>query len=187
MLALLLFACVDPVDKVDSAAPTLCADSLPRGSVEVVATGFEVEGTTGTEGLTFSPEGRLFVGGSALGGGGFVAEVFADGTWSILANVPGSVGLAWWRDRILVATGDTGDGEGGLVTVHPDTGVVEVVVTGIDRANFPAPTPWGTILVSNPAGETVWEVTEGAAGHDWIGIRFTVQEPGCSRMDITRL
>ena len=47
------------------------------------------------------------------------------------------------------------------MTVHPDTGVVEPGVTGIDRANFPAPTPWGTILVSNPAGETVWEVTEG--------------------------
>ena len=163
MVALLLLACSSTPAVVDTGLqPSVCpSGSLEPGVVEVLATGFDVDGTVGTEGLVFSPDGRLFVGGSGIGGGGYVAEIFLDGTWTRLVDVPQSIGLAWHDERVLVATGDVGTGEGGLVSVDPDTLEVEEVATGIPDANFPAPTPWGTILVSVPSGETVWEVADG--------------------------
>lgn len=137
-------------------------DTLAVGEVQVLATGFDVDGTEGTEGLAFSPDGRLFVGGSGVKGDGYVAEIQRDGAWSVVADVPGSVGLAWQGDRMLVAVSDAGDGTGGLVAVDPDSGEVEVRASGISGSNFPAVTPWGTVLVSSPSGGTLWEVRDGA-------------------------
>ncbi len=133
------------------------------------ATGLEHEGTTGTEGLVFSPSGRLFVGGAAYLGGGFVAEVELDGSFEVLAPMVGSVGLAWWHDRVVVAVGEGGidDDEGGIVLVEPDSGESEVLAAGIPGANVPVVTPWDTLLVSAPSGSTIWEVTAEGAGSPW--------------------
>ena len=163
MLWMWLLAC-GGADKTpaDTAPAGRCpADTLAAGTVEVFATGFETDGRAGTEGLTFGPDGRLYVGGSSVGAGGFVAEVQPDGTWARLADVDVAVGLAWHRDRLLVATGDVGDGTGGLVAVDPDAGTTAVVASGIDGANFPVVTPWGSVLVSSPGNWTIHEVTDG--------------------------
>jgi len=143
-----------------------CHDDIAPGEVQVLASGFVVDGTTGTEGLAFSPDGRLFVGGSGVSGGGYVAEIQLDGSWDSVADVPRSVGLVWHEGQLLVATGDVGNGEGGLVGVDVDAGTVRVVASGIDGANFPAVSPWGTVLVSGPGGTTIWEA-DGAEVSVW--------------------
>lgn len=132
------------------------ADTLDPGQVEVLAAGFERDGTAGTEGVAFSPDGRLFVGGSAVGGGGFVAEVWPDGSWAELAAVPGSVGLAWWEGGLVVASGD---GDGSVVAVDVDSGGTTTVAGGIPSANFPAGTPWGSLLVATHTANAIYEVT----------------------------
>ena len=155
----------DPARADDSATPVVCDGSFRAPTV--LATGFEVDGITGTEGLAFSPDGRLFVGGSGVTGGGYVAEVFPSGDWEMVASVPSSVGMVWHEGELLVATGDVGDGTGGLVGVDVDSGGVRVVASGIPSANFPAVTPWGTVLVSSPSGTTLWEV-DGNEVREWV-------------------
>lgn len=65
--------------------PGACPDSVP-GEVHLLAEGFG-----GTEGIAFSPQGRLFA-----GDGDVLTEVQPDGTWAVEADVPGIIGLAWW-------------------------------------------------------------------------------------------
>ena len=76
MVALLLLACSSTPAVVDTGLqPSVCpSGSLEPGVVEVLATGFDVDGTVGTEGLVFSPDGRLFVGGSGIGGGSLIRQ-----------------------------------------------------------------------------------------------------------------
>lgn len=152
----LLVGCPSPGDDDDSAEPTpqdACAGSLAAGDVRVVATGF----TGGTEGVTFSPDGRLFV-----SSGDTVEEVFSDGRHEVIADVPATVGLAWWGDELIVASGDSGEGldTGGVYAVDVDSGDVRLLAGGIPGANFPAVTPWETLLVSTPSGpEEIVEVS----------------------------
>ncbi|HHO52752.1 MAG TPA: hypothetical protein ENK18_18220 [Deltaproteobacteria bacterium] len=141
-------------------------DTLEPGEVQIFATGFDADtvGAVGTEGLTAGPGGRLFVGGSGVLGGGYVAELYPDGTWSSIVDLPGSVGLAWWRDRLMVATSDTGDGSAGVVAVDPDAGTSALLVAGLQGANFLAVTPWDTLLVSSPDEDVLWQISDEAAG-----------------------
>lgn len=172
----MLWACGTTVD-TEPTDTDVCVDSLAPGEVEVFASGFEVDGVSGTEGIAFSPDGRLFVGGSGIQGGGFVAEIQPDGSWEILADVPGSVGLAWYQDQLVVAAGDVGD-EGGVVAVSDD-GTTTVLASGIVGANFPVVTPWDTLLVSAPGQDTIVEV-DGDVVTPWLtdvpspnGLAFT--------------
>ncbi len=154
--ALSLAACPSgepPADDDDSTEVDVCADSLAPGTVQVFATGL----TGGTEGIAFSPSGRLFV-----SRGDVVEEVFPDGQHEEIAQIPAEVGLAWWNGELLVASGDSGepDGLGGVYAVDVDSGAVRLLAGGISGANFPAVTPWGTLLVSTPSGdEEIVEVT----------------------------
>lgn len=153
----LLVGCASPGDDDDSAEPPpqdACAASLAQGDVRVVATGF----VGGTEGVTFSPDGRLFV-----SSGDTVEEVFSDGRHEVIADVPATVGLAWWGDELIVASGDSGEGldTGGVYAVDVDSGDVRLLAGGIPGANFPAVTPWETLLVSTPSGpEEIVEVSD---------------------------
>lgn len=160
-MLLLLLACKGPAPDDTASA---CPGSPAAGTVEVLATGFEVDGVVGTEGVAFSPDGRLFVGGSAAGGAGFVAEVQPDGSWAVLADVPGSVGLAWWQDQLVVASGA---GEGGVVGVDVDSGATTWLATGVPSANFPLPTPWGSLLVATHTVDRIYEVSAAGAVSIW--------------------
>jgi DNA-binding beta-propeller fold protein YncE len=149
LLALLLVGCPssDSGDDDDAPTPALCADSVP-GEVAVIATGFvDSEGTVGTEGIAFSPEGRMFVGARDV-----IAEVFPDGSWQQIAAVPGSIGFAWWGEHLLVAASDSGLGNDldGVHLVDVDSGEVTLLGEGLSGANFITVTPWGTLLVSDP-------------------------------------
>ena len=163
-----LFSCAGS-DTADS-GEQCPADSLEAGQVVVFATGLEHDGTTGTEGLVFSPDGRLFVGGAAYLGGGFVAEVQTDGSHQILAPMTATVGLEWWHDQLVVAVGQDGAAgpTGGLMWVDPDSGAATVLADDVPSANFPVATPWDTLLVSSPSGETVWQVDASGGTSLWL-------------------
>jgi hypothetical protein len=167
----LLLACTGP-SNTDSGPVSACPDdSLAPGEVQVLATGFEHGDTVGTEGVVFSPDGRLFVGGSAALGSGFIAEVFTDGSWTMLTPLAATVGLAWWNGRIVAATsggGAAGD-SGGIVLVDPDSGETEILTSEVPGSNFPVLTPWDTLLVSSPGGTDIWEVTADGTTTHWLG------------------
>lgn len=129
------------------------AGSCPASPLAVGATEVVVSGLTGTEGLTFSPDGRLFV-----ASGDVVLEVFANGTTRKLADVPTTVGTAWWNGALYVASGDDGTHapgnfcdatrKGALYKVTPE-GAVTRFATGIRAPNFLAVAPWGELLVAD--------------------------------------
>lgn len=156
--ALLLLGCpAEPPSEDPTPAPDPCADA-DVGATEVLATGF-----AGTEGLTFSPDGRLFVGDA-----GVIAEIFPDGTWAQIATVPASIGLTWRGDRLLVASSDDGAGGplDGVWSVDVDAGTAEVIATPTG-ANFITVTPWGTLLLTDPNVDAVLEL-DGATESTWI-------------------
>jgi len=136
-----------------------CSDSL-RGSSELLADGFQ-----GTEGITFSPDGRMFAGDRDV-----LTEVRPDGSWSVVADVPGVIGLTWWRDRVVAATSDSGDGDDldGVFFVAPDTGDVERIGPGLEGANFVTVTPWDTLIVSDPDVDRLFELTAEGDVSVWL-------------------
>lgn len=155
LLAGILAGC--PSDDPDPAPTDPCADSAPPGSVRVVATGF----FGGTEGIAFSPDGRLFV-----SRGDVVEEVFPDGSHEEFASIPAEVGLTFWGGELIVASGDDGlpGDDGGVYAVDISDGAVRLLAGGIPGANFPVVTPWDTLLVSTPVGAE--EIVEVSAGGD---------------------
>lgn len=166
---LLLAACGGEAPDRDGTPAACPDDSLAPGEVRVLASGFEVDGNEGTEGVSFSSDGRLFVGGTGVSGGGFVAEVQPDGSWEPVADVPTSVGLAWINGQLWVSVTDVGDGTAGMVAVDVDSGTTSVAIRGMAGSNFPAVTPWNTLLISSPGGSTVWEV-DGLAVSEWATV-----------------
>ena len=163
VLAALLAACpsVTPDDPSPTPTPDPCAESPAAGTVSVLATDF----VGGTEGITFSPDGRLFVSNDDR-----IEELQPDGTRSLLAEVPQSVGLTFWEGALVVASFDAGLGAvtGGVYRVDIDSGAVSLLTGGIEAANFPAVTPWGTLLVADDTGtEEIVEVTRDGARSTW--------------------
>ena len=70
----------------------------------------------------------------------------------------------------MVAGRENGaDGGGGVTAVDLD-GSVSAFASGIDDANFPAPTPWGTLLVSSLSGDAIYEVTAAGVVSRWTDI-----------------
>lgn len=142
----------------DSAAPVgnLCGDDPAPGTLRVLAD----LGTT-SEGVAFSPDGRLFV-GTPEG----VVEVQPDGAVRPAGAVPSPVGLAPYDGGVIVASGDDGMGSGGIYYVdgsnEPDLWSV-----GLERPNFITATPWGTHLVSSPLGPGIVEVGAGGVWQLW--------------------
>jgi sugar lactone lactonase YvrE len=157
--------------------PQPCEDSEP-GMVHVFADGFE-----GTEGITFSPDGRLFVSDQ-----GAIHEVFPDGSWEQVTEVPAAIGLAWWGDDLIVAAGDSGLGNGldGVFRVDPDAGSAALIGEGLAGANFVTVTPWGSLLVSDHDVEHLQQIQGGGAvAEPWVsgipspnGMAFTESGDG---------
>lgn len=173
--ALFVFACSQ-----ESAEPS-CPPGVP-GTVTPFA---EIQGS---EGIAISPSGRMFV-----SSGSRIVEVLATGEVQDFAVVPKAVGLAWWRDALYVAAGDDGSGSTGAFCAPGRRGAVwKVTEAGeasvfarVTEPNFLAPTPWGTLLVSNdcltnsnivevtPAGEvSVWNTDVPSAN----GLVFNLDE-----------
>lgn len=141
---------------VPAASPTPTPTVCPQdrvGETTVLADGFE-----STEGVAFSPDGRLFV-----SAGDVVAEIQPDGSWQEVAPVPAGIGLAWWHDRLLVASSDAGADAAldAVWSVDVDAGTAEVL-TALTGANFITVTPWDTLLVTDPGASGVLEVGDAA-------------------------
>lgn len=162
LLLLSLAACVPPGpgEEPPSPAPTPapCEDSQV-GATHVLASGFQ-----GSEGLTFSDDGRLFVGDREV-----IAEVQPDGSWTQIATVPSSIGQAWWGDRLMVASSDSGLGDGadGVYSVDVDTGDVELFAA-IEGANFLTVSPWGTLIVTDPGLDAIVELDADGLVSPWL-------------------
>lgn len=165
VLVLVLAACASPPEPPEETGPTCADDTPPVGAVSVFATGLQRDGFEGTEGIAFSPDGRLFVSGGGLDA---VAEITPDGEWSHVVDVPASIGATWWGDRLIVATDDAGDGTSGVVAVDPDARTAEPLARGMVGANFVTVTPWDTLLVSAPSADTVLEVTAAGDVEPWV-------------------
>lgn len=126
----------------------------------------------GSEGIAFSPSGRLFV-----SSGDRVLEISRDGTVTEFASVPKTLGLAWWGDALYVAAGDDGSGsEGSFCSATRKGAVWKITESGeasvfasVPEPNFLAPTPWGTLLVSNDctANRNIYEVTRAGEVSVW--------------------
>ena len=131
------------------------------GSVAVEATGF-----SSTEGLTFAPDGRLFV-----SAGDFIAEIAEDGTWSSTIDLADLVGLAWLGDDLIVASSNAGNGgaNGGVFAIPDGTGTPRLITDAIESPNFIVTTPWDTLLVADAGDTRVFEVdpTSGTTT-DWL-------------------
>ncbi len=151
----------DPVPDPDPTPAEPCAGSMDEGAVRVFATGL----LGGTEGIAFSPDGRMFVSrGDAL------EEVSPDGSHAVISDVPGQVGLTFWNGELIIASSDdgTGGGLGGVYAVDVDTGSSRLLAGGIDSANFPVVSPWDTLLVATPgAAEGIYEVSDAGEVSLW--------------------
>jgi len=160
-LLLFLVGCgSSPAEDTDE-KPAVCGDA---GEVTVVADGLD-----GTEGIAFSPDGRLFVSEDTR-----VIEVFDDGSTAEIAAFPHAIGLAWWGEALMVASFDTGEGVGGVFSLDVDTGVSSIFATDIDQANFLTVTPWDTLLVSDDFDVRIFEVSSEGDVSVWLD---NVQSP----------
>ena len=158
----LLAACtgmsVEPPSDTDvdeGACPELPAAPRP------LATGI----TKGTEGITISPDGQLYVGSEDE-----VLRIARDGTTTSIASTPGVIGIAWWRDAVWATSGqdDTGEDDPALVEIAADGTTTRHPVPDIGSPNFLTPTPWGTLLVSDPFGTRIYEYTVDGTLTVWL-------------------
>ncbi len=161
-LVLLLTAfvgCVAPEPEPEPEPEPSCPDSVP-GAVHLFADGF-----AGTEGITFSDDGRLFAGDGTV-----LVELQPDGAWDVIADVPGIIGLAYWDGRVIAATSDSGDADGrdGVFSIDPDTGEVTRIGPGLEGANFVTVTPWDTLIVSDPNVDKLFELTADGTVTTWL-------------------
>jgi sugar lactone lactonase YvrE len=152
---LILTACGKAEDTAPPPAEP-CGELAP-GEVVALATGFAK-----TEGIAFSPDGRLFA-----SAGDVIAEISPDGSWQVVADLRGGVGLAWRGDR-LMAAGYPED-VGSVVSIDVDSGEVTALSQTIDSPNFLAVSPWGTLLVAD-ADAAIWEVQPDGATASWLAL-----------------
>lgn len=161
-LALIATACAAAPDEPQ------CPDAHAAGEWSVFSAGLGP-----TEGIAFSDDGRLFV-----SAGERIIEVFPNGTHREFAEVTRTVGLAWWKDALYVASADDGSGvyssfcapgnRGAVWRVSRD-GEVTRFATGILAPNFLAVTPWDTLLVSDdcPSNTRIYEVNAAGETRVW--------------------
>lgn len=139
-------------------------DNLPActapGVVTQLADGF----TGGTEGLTITEDGTLYVVNNDQ-----LLQVDADGTKTPVAETPGGVGAAWWGGAIWVASWKDSEGNnaGSLLEITPDGMVTRHATPDIAKPNFLTPTPWGTLLVSDDFDTKIFEVDASAMVSTW--------------------
>ena len=143
-LLFLLHACGDASDDTGPGGDPgpSCWTDLAPGETAVVAGGF----TEGTEGLAFV-DGRLFVTTPTQ-----VVEIQPDGISAPLVTVGAALGLAPVEGGLLLADPGEfsfgGDEDGRIWRVGLD-GQVDLVSEGWSNPNFLAPTPWGSVLMSD--------------------------------------
>ena len=128
-------------------APTPAADTgaLPAiGDVEPFA---EI---TATEGIAFSPDGRVLY----VGSGGAIHRVQPDGTSSKWVDVAGVLGIAVRSDGSLIVCGKEGTA-GVLFRVALD-GSKSVLATGFKQPNFVAIAADGSLVFSDSADNKVF-------------------------------
>ncbi len=142
---------LDSSDSGSTSAADECWTDLMPGQTEVLYEGF----ADGSEGLTFGPDGVLYVTTDGL-----VWQITADGVATEFAMVPDALGLAARADGsfVVASIGQLGAADGAVYTVDAD-GVATELATGIDSPNFVALTPGGIALISDDFDTRVFAVT----------------------------
>ncbi len=112
-----------------------------------------------TEGIAFSPDGRLFF--TSLSGG--LYELYPDGSIKNLVAVAHAVGLAYRDGEILMAMKNEQDqGQIGVYNLANQSFTTIDILT--PRPNFLVATPWDTILISDDIdADIIWEYSPQAA------------------------
>ena len=88
--------------------------------------------------------------------------------WTAVATVTNAIGLAWWRDGVVFASGDAGLGTDGDGVFRLDVDTLAVTLIGeIEGANFLTVTPWDTLLITDPFLDQVLEMADAGATSLW--------------------
>ncbi|MCB9663005.1 MAG: SMP-30/gluconolactonase/LRE family protein [Alphaproteobacteria bacterium] len=139
----------------DTDTDTLDVQCPAPGAPEVVVDGL----VGGSEGVAVAPDGAAFVVAADR-----LVEITPEGGVTDVAPVRGGVGAVWWRDAVWVATGKDASGADApaLVEVSRAGEVTRHPLQTLGRPNFLAPTPWGTLLVSDDFDTRIAEWRDGA-------------------------
>lgn len=155
VLALALAACGNSTVDVPVNAPTstptttpvaACVSRAAPGTVSVFA-----PHVGNSEGIAFL-NGKLYI-----AGGDGIRALGADGTATMLATVPETVGMVAWNGALYAASGSDGTVAGsfcaptnhGVVWKVTTDGDSSVLARGFISPNFLVVTPWNTLLVAD--------------------------------------
>lgn len=163
--ALLAAAFIGCGDSDGGSSTRTCASNETPGTVSVFA-----PAVGASEGIAFLA-GELYIAGSPG-----VRRIAADGTATMIAEVPGSVGMAAWQGALYVAGQDEGGtpafcaptNHGVIWRVTAD-GQKSVFASGFISPNFIVATPWNTLLVSDDCinNRNIYEVDEQGSVTVW--------------------
>lgn len=165
LFILVLAGCGD--EHAWSGAPQpACLSNAAPGTVSVFA-----PNVGPSEGIAFL-NGRLYI-----AGGDGVRVVGADGSATMLAPVPDTVGMVAWHGALYAASDTDGTVPGAFCAptnhgviwkVTPD-GNSSVFARGFISPNFIVVTPWNTLLVSDDCrtNRTIYEVDAGGNTSVW--------------------
>jgi gluconolactonase len=141
--------------------PSVCFDDIAPGEVQVFFDGF-----SGSEGISFGPDGLLYV-----GGGGKIWRFDAQGVRTELAEVPNPLGLAPAPDGVWVASKGPSDSpavvDGGVYRVTTD-GTVTALSLLIPSPNAIVEAANGTLLTSDDFDTRVWRVDADGTTSEWL-------------------
>ncbi|MCB9681944.1 MAG: SMP-30/gluconolactonase/LRE family protein [Alphaproteobacteria bacterium] len=151
----------DDVTDTDTDADTEVAACPAAGAPVQLAAGVSA---AGTEGVTFGPDGTLYVTTKDR-----LVTIDTAGTVTDLAAANGSIGAAWWKGDVWVAVtkDEAGDDAPALLQVSPAGVVTRHPTPEIGAPNFLTPTPWGTLLVADDYDTRIFEVTAAGVVSVW--------------------
>ncbi|MBI3784171.1 MAG: SMP-30/gluconolactonase/LRE family protein [Deltaproteobacteria bacterium] len=122
-------------------------------------------------------EGIAFLNGDLyIAGGEGVRKIAADGTATMLAAVPATIGMVAWNGALYAASQSDGSpftfcapSNHGVIWKVTAAGDSEVFARGFISPNFIAVTPWNTLLVADDCqtNKTIYEVDEHGNSTAW--------------------
>jgi len=129
-----------------TSSPAVCLSNAAPGTVTVFAAN-----VGNSEGIAFL-NGKLYI-----AGGDGIRRLGADGSSTMFATVPETVGMVAWNGALYAASGSDGTVPGmfcaasnhGVIWKITENGQSSVFARGLISPNFLVVTPWNTLLVAD--------------------------------------